>query len=46
MMMRADEESEPCALLTIHVDDILIGAPTEINRFLQKEISRLFPVDD
>ena len=24
----------------------MIAAPTEMNRYLQKEISRLFPVDD
>ena len=46
MMMKVRGESEPTALLTIHVDDILIGAPPKINKFLQKEISRLFPVDD
>ena len=46
MMMRTDDQGEPEALLTIHVDDIMIAAPTEMNRYLQKEISRLFPVDD
>ncbi|CAE7356680.1 GIP [Symbiodinium sp. CCMP2592] len=46
MMKEVGKDSEPIALLTVHVDDILIGAPTGVNRFLQKEISRLFPVDD
>ncbi|CAE7769429.1 RE1 [Symbiodinium sp. CCMP2592] len=46
MMKEVGKDTEPIALLTIHVDDILIGAPTAVNRFLQKEISRLFPVDD
>ena len=33
MMMKVRGESEPTALLTIHVDDILIGAPPKINKF-------------
>ncbi|CAE7948536.1 RE1 [Symbiodinium sp. KB8] len=46
MLLQEGEAKEPEALLTVHVDDILIGAPAPLNKFLQTEISRLFPVDD
>ena len=46
MLLQEGEVGEPEALLTVHVDDILIGAPAPLNKFLQTEISRLFPVDD
>ncbi|CAE7671098.1 GIP, partial [Symbiodinium necroappetens] len=45
MLLQEGEPREPEALLTVHVDDILIGAPAPLNKFLQTEISRLFPVD-
>ncbi|CAE7504711.1 RE1 [Symbiodinium sp. CCMP2592] len=46
MLLKNGEEGEPAAYLTIHVDDILVGAPPEVNRYLRERISALFPVDD
>ena len=41
-----DENTCPQAYIAIHVDDLLIIAPEEINCPLRVHISKLFPVDD
>ncbi|CAE7582602.1 RE1 [Symbiodinium sp. CCMP2592] len=45
MLIKDGEASEPAGYLALHVDDILVVAPTEVNRMLQGRIGRLFPID-
>ncbi|CAE7456103.1 RE1 [Symbiodinium sp. CCMP2592] len=45
MLLENGQPGEPKGYLAMHVDDILVLAPTEINRMLQGRINQLFPID-
>ncbi|CAE7025469.1 GIP, partial [Symbiodinium sp. CCMP2456] len=45
MLLEGGLPGEPLAYICIHVDDLLLVAPREVNRKMQKRISELFPVD-
>ncbi|CAE7822217.1 GIP [Symbiodinium sp. CCMP2456] len=45
MLLDGGLPGEPLAYICIHVDDLLLVAPKEVNRRMQKRISELFPID-
>ena len=44
--LQSDDKLDPEAYIAVHVDDLLLTAPTDLNRYLQAELSKLFPVDE
>ena len=46
MLLEGGEAGEPKGYLAVHVDDILVIAPAEVNKMLQSRIGELFPIDD
>ena len=45
MLLEDGQPGEPKGYLAMHVDDILVIAPTDVNRMLQSRIGQLFPID-
>ncbi len=46
ILTKEGDDGEPAGYLALHVDDILLVAPSETNKTLQRKISSLFPVED
>ncbi|CAE7214247.1 GIP [Symbiodinium natans] len=43
--LQEDGKEEPLGYVAVHVDDVILIAPSEVNLMLQEELSKLFPVD-